>query len=60
MVNNMVHVLGWETGAVFRLAKVENGLATLITPKTKRKYVVQIDRLAYTRNNEPGDTSSGY
>ena len=52
-IGNLVHVLDWPKGCCFTLEKIEGENAHLITPKSRKRYTMRVDRLAYTRRNAP-------
>lgn len=53
MLNQTVHVSWACASARWKLLRIEQGKAHLVTPKTGRTLVVDVRDLRYTRNNAP-------
>jgi hypothetical protein len=51
MIGQLVHVFGWNHSCVFRLLKLDGGVAVLRT-KRRKIYRVPMTQLAYTRDQE--------
>lgn len=52
-IGKCVHVEGWHPGAVFRLLKIEEDVAFIETPTTRKQMCVKVSCLQYTRCNTP-------
>lgn len=45
------HVTGWGRGCVFRVVRLEHGMALVKTPKTGRMFTVKASRLCGLRQD---------
>jgi len=53
-IGSLVHVEGWDPGAVFRLVCFgPTGISVIQTPKTGKLFHCLTSRLCYVKRNEP-------
>lgn len=51
-IGQSCHVDGWHIGCWFILEKIENDIAYLVTPKTRKRFQCHVNQLLETRKNQ--------